>query len=336
MSLDMNYFKAIHGGIGLNSSQDLTINENKAEIKENLVLSINYKPLATNNGKPQPVVLTKGKSGFKGTVFALPDDNLCVGDMIECDGNRWIVVEISSTNPIQKSGAVWLCNQLFRFQNFDSTIIERWGVFDSGSYSKTEDKQVQTADNWYRIYLPYDDDTRKLYVDKRLATNKCYKSDGDEILSTYKITSFDPVSKNYGQNGHLLVLVTESSSYQTGEDNIEELICNYIAPSDDSVDPPSPTLLPCSITTGRSTIRTGASCTYIVTFYKSDGVTIDNNIVAIWNLSPSIKGVTSVQSGNSIKVSVSNVDALVGKAFTMSVVDTGGLYNTATMNVEVI
>lgn len=335
MPLDISYFKAIHGGTGLSSSQDLRINENKSRLKEDLISSINYKPLATRNGVLQPIVLVNGKSGFKGTVLALPDDNLSVGDMIVCDGNHWLVVEISSTNPIQKSGTVWLCNQLFRFQNFNSTIIERWGVFDSGAYSKTEDKQIQTADSWYRIFLPYDDDTKKIFVDKRLATNKGFNSNGDEILTAYKVTSVDPVSKNYGENGHLLVLVAESSPYQVSEDNIDKLICNYIAESG-SGGTHSPTLLPCSITSSRSTIRTGTSYTFDAVFYESDGITINNDVVPSWSIEPSIIGVSGTLIGNSFKVSVKNDDALIGEGFIVSVTDSNGLYNIATANVEVV
>lgn len=336
MPLDINYFRAIQGSTGLKSSQELKIEENKYRLKEDLTSSINFKPLATKNGVLQPIVLVNGKSGFKGNVIALPDDNLSVGDMIVCDDNHWLVIEVSSTNPVQKSGTVWLCNQVFRFQNFNSTVVERWGVFDSGAYSKTEDKQIQTADSWYRIFLPHDDDTKKIHIDKRLATNKSFDSNGDEILTVYKVTSIDSTSKNYGKSGHLLVLIAESSQYQPREDDIDKLICNYISEDGTGSGDDSPTLLPCGITTSRSTIRAGTSYTFGVTFYESDKTTIRNNVTATWSIEPSIEGISGVPIGNSFRISVKNDDVLIGKDITVFVTDFDGIYNVAILNVGVV
>jgi len=333
MALDISYFKAVQNATGLSSIQDLIVKDNKTRLASDLITSINYKPSATRNGVLQPIVLVGGKTSYKSTIVALPDDSLFVGDLISVGTDNWLVVETSNTNPIQKTGTAWLCNQLFKFQNGTTTIVGKYGVLDNGSYSYDADSKIITLDSGYTIYLPYDNDTEKLFVDKRLAINVVYNKDGALELSCLKINAADSVSKSYGTGAHLLTLDVESSAYDPTKDDISNMVCNYISISGGGS---TGELLPCSITTARSSIRTGTSYTYAVTFYKTDGVTVDDTVVAVWTVSPAITGVTSTPNGNSIKISVTSNDDLVGSTFVLSVTDSNGLYNTVTYGVEVI
>lgn len=334
MNIDLGYFHSVQGTNGLHSSKEYTIRQSQAKLKNDIPSTIGYEASAARNGVAQPLVLIGGKTPNKAKVITLPNDELFAGDIISAGMENWIIVSVSQTNPIQKVGEAWLCNQKFRFQNGTSTIIEKYGVLDNGSYSISDDKQVGVLSDKYKVYLPYDDETKKLYIDKRIATNVSYNKDGKQMLTTYKITGYDPVSKSYGQGAHLLVMPVESSPYDPVNDNITEMICDYIISSGGG-DVPSPTLLNSSIS-GRSTIRTGYSNTYNAVFYKADGVTVDENIVATWNVVPNINGVTIVANGNSIKISAANNDALIGEVITITLTDTGGLYNSATITVEVI
>ena len=334
MNIDANYFRAIQNATGLSSEQDVVIRDTKNRLTSDLTHSVHYKESAKINGVAKKLIIAPGKVSYKSAISVLPDDELWDGDIVSDGNNNWLVIETKMSNPVQTVGVGWLCNHKFRFQNGASTIIEAYGVLDNGTYSKTKDDQIIALDNKYKIYLPYNDDTKKLYIDKRLATNVSYDASGAEILTCYKITAVDPVSQNFGQGAHLLVLTVESCTYDKSVDSISEVICNYIASG--STPAPSPTLLPCSITTLRSSIRTGASFTFMATFYKVDGTTVDPSVVAKWSVSPVIAGITSTPNGSSISISVANNDDLVGQTFTVSVTDAGGLYNTATCNVEVV
>lgn len=337
MNIDVNYFKAIQGATGLSSEQDVVIQGTKNRLASDLTHSIHYKESAKINDVVKKLVIAPSKVSYKSVISVLPDGDLWAGDIVSDGNDNWLIVETKVGNPVQTIGTGWLCNCKFRFQNGTSTIIETHGVLDDGTYSKTKDDQIVVLDNKYKIYLPYNDDTKKLYVDKRLATNVSYDKDGKEILTCFKITAIDPVSQSYGQGAHLLVFTVESCTYDKSVDSIPEIICNYIASSGNNPTPePTPTLLPCSITTSRSTIRTGASFTFVSTFYKSDGTTVDSGVIAKWSVSPVVAGITSTPNGSSISISVANNDDLVGQTFTVSVTDVGGLYNTATCNVEVV
>ena len=333
MTLDIGYFKSIQNATGLSSAQDLLIQDNKTRLASDLVSSMNYKASATRNGVLQSIVLVSGKASYKSTVIALPNDSLFVGDMIVVGNDRWIVVETSNTNPIQTTGTAWLCNQLFKFQNGTTTIIEKYGVFDDGTYSLSNDDQIVTLSNKTSFYLPYDDDTKLIFVDKRLATDVVYNESGKEELLCWSVSGINPKSKNYGAGSHLLEIIVGNSAYDPTKDSMENMVCDYISSSGGGS---TGELLPCSITTARSSIRTGTSYTYAVTFYKADGVTVDDAVVAVWTISPTITGVTSAPNGNSIKISVASNDDLVGSTFVLSVTASNGLYNTVTYNVEVV
>lgn len=293
-----------------------------------------YRASSTRNGAAQAFVIqAQKKTPYKADVFAMPGDSLYCGDLIENDGEHWLIVETNTTNPIQITGTAWLCNQLFKFQNSTTTIVEKYGVFDDGTYSQSSDDQIVTLDSKTSFYLPYDNDTKFIFVDKRLATDVVYNKSAELELLCWSVTAVNPKSKNYGSGSHLLELAVTSSAYDSTKDDMSNMVCDYISSSGGGS---TGELLPCSITTARSSIRTGTSYTYAVTFYKADGVTVDDTVVAVWTISPAITGVTSTPNGNSIKISVASNDDLVGSTFVLSVTASNGLYNTVTYNVEVV
>jgi len=332
MSLWTDYEKRLT--VNGDTQRDRAITIAKESFANQAVDNPAYRVSATRNGTSQAVVIqAQKKTPYKADVFAMPGDSLYTGDLIENDGEHWLVVETNTTNPIQVIGSAWLCNQLFKFQNGTTTIVEKYGVFDDGTYSQKADDQIVTLADKTNFYLPYDDDTKYLFVGKRLATDIIYNKDAKSEIRCWSVKSVDPKSKNYGSCAHLLILDVESSEYDSTKDSLENMVCDYI-----SVNSGGSTgeLLPCSITTARSSIRTGTSYTYAVTFYKADGVTVDDTVVAVWSVNPTTTGVTLTPNGNSIKVSVASNDDLVGSTFVLSVTASNGLYNTSTYNVEVI
>ena len=293
-----------------------------------------YRASSTRNGTAQAFVIqAQKKTPYKADVFAMPGDSLYSGDLIENEGEHWLVVDTNTTNPIQVTGTAWLCNQLFKFQNGTTAIVEKYGVFDDGTYSLSKDNQIVTLSNKTSFYLPQDNDTKSIFTTKRLATDIIYNKSGEKELLCWSVSGINPRSKNYGTGSHLLELIVDSNAYNATKDSIENMVCDYITSSSGGS---TGELLPCSITTARSSIRTGTSYTYAVTFYKADGVTVDDTVVAVWTISPAITGVTSTPNGNSIQISVANNDDLVGSTFVLSVTDSGGLYNTTTYKVEVV
>lgn len=203
----------------------------------------------------------------------------------------------------------------------------------------------------YKIYLPFDEDTAKLYLDKRIITEVAYDKNGERIPVVYKITGRDSISESYGKGGHLLVLNAESSSdYNKLTDNLDLMIAEYIAPEEeptpptppDPVDPPDPPvppvqLLPGSIS-GRETLKAGLGARkYTVTFYGSDGETEDTSVTAFWTVVLPAGYESYIHyTINDNTLSLSADEDAIGEMVILQASDADGLYETCEFAVKVV
>ena len=224
----MSYFKAIQGGNGVATDHERFVRENQRRLALDLPSSANVKPTATRNGKPQVLVAVETQTSYKYEIIAMPGDELLTGDLLEFENRHWIVVEVPSAPVLHYTGIAWECNHLFRFQTFDGDIVERWGVIDSGNYSTDvqHGSMLTDTNSQYRLYMQLDDQTKQIFIDKRLAVAQIFDKDGRQILDVYKVTDVDPVTQSYG-GGHLLVLRAVSDAYNAKTDRIDILICDY-------------------------------------------------------------------------------------------------------------
>lgn len=334
MPLDLEYFRAVQSGFG----PDTEAKYKSVIAKDNLLqlfrTSINRVDDAKRNGLTQPMIITASEVKYKYNITVMPDDELYPGDMIEAYGEHMIVVNTRYITPTYKVGLAWLCNVEFRFQNFSPEIIHRWGVLDSGVYSTTvgTDGTVTYLKRQFKIYLSSDSDTDKIHLDKRLAVGTMYDQSGNEILEAYIVTGRTKYAKGaYGSGTHLLELSAKSSEAVGTRDNIDLMVCDYIAPDED---PPLPdkTLLDCEIK-GRSNIAIGGTRTYKAVFYDTNKnvVTVDE---IIWSVDLP-DGITKLIDGDSCKITVKDDDSLSGTELTLSVVDGDGKYNKAKLLVGV-
>lgn len=231
MSVDMNYFRAIQGTLGLDNETQYQREDAKENLRWQLLESVNCEHNALRNGKPQKLIVTKTDNVRVMNVTAFPDEDLVIGDVLEFYNAHWIIIRLYATDNIQRKGVAYQCNHLFRFQLGTSEIYERWGVIDSGVYSTTEKQGIigATPDQQYKMYMQRDEFTRRLSRDKRLATDVWYDINGEQILTVYRITAYDSVSVSY-IDGNLIEFKLRADQYVPQKDNIEEMICDYIAP----------------------------------------------------------------------------------------------------------
>ena len=347
----IDVIKAIQGatkdnGIGSETINDIKIQDAKTLLADGMLDSIGIDESgSTRNGASQKFVFSATKSSNKYNVVAFPDEDLFAGDIIFFRGEHWIVLETSLNNPVTKTGIVALCNLNLKFQNGTSDVIEKWAYLDHGVYSTTVsgDSQVQILAKQYNLYIPYDDDTKKIYVDKRIAVDKRYDSGGNQILETYSVTGFNRIERSFGDGSHLLCCELKSSTYSKQNDNLDMMICDYINPSSSDVVSP----LRVDII-GNSKVRIGDSASYTVLYFDSDGKSCDTNkeffmeLVLIkldGNYAPmSIFSTLKSSSGN-ISFSVPKDESLIGHILTLSI-DSGVQGNKhqwiANKNIEVV
>lgn len=330
MRPDLGYFRTVQGTRCIHDEPTYKAVNAQEMLLEEFQDSINYVSDAKRNGEVQPMIISGSDVKYKYNITTMPGDELYPGDIIEANGEHFIVVQTRSESPVYILGLAWLCNVKFRFQNWSPTIIERYGVLDSGVYSTTTgtDGTITYLKRQFKIYMPSDEDTDKIYIDKRLAVGTMYDQSGNEILEAYVITGRTKFGKGgYGEGAHLLEMNAKSSEEVHDKDNIALMICDYIAPEDDGEPDETEAVLECVIK-GRNNIRLGASRTYTGVFYDADGneCDIDN---PVWTVEAGI-GIDYIANGKECTVTVPDDDVYSGTEIVLRLGDDNVNYkNTA-------
>ena len=338
MKPDLHYFKTVQGAVDTPGEAEYKAANARDELREQFMDSINYVHDARRNGVRQPMIITGSEVRYKYDITTMPGDELYPGDMIEADGEHYIVITTRSESPVYVVGLAWLCNVKIRFQNWSPEIYERYAVLDSGVYSTTtgSDGTVTYLKRQFKIYMSSDEHTDKIFIDKRLAVGTMYDQYGNEILEAYTITGRTKFAYGYGYGAHLLSFNAKSSEQVGPHDSLEEMICDYIAEdtgsqSSSATDPPSATL-PCLIS-GRASVRVGGKRSYSGVFYDANGdvCTITNPLWAI----EADDGITMTTDGASCVVTVPDDDSLCGSEIVLRLGDGGVDYRTTMLIVEV-
>lgn len=323
----------------------------KESFAETIQQSPAYQQDAEVNGNPQPIVATR-KDTNKCDVTVIPRDTLYIGDLVKVFDEYWICIEKYIDEFGMQYAELWMCNHIFCYQDFDLNVIHKHAILDDGSYSKGNDKAIAVADNYFNCYVSLDDESRALFIDKRLGISVIYDKNGKEVLDVGKIKWVDIKSRNFGAGSHLMVFGINEDPYNSSTDNIELLICDYREKKDDKELPdisgdtetPNESLDTNSddnfiangwlLIDGRKTIRIGSGRTYTVSAIDKDsGKTVGAPEGIEWSVNN--KGISIEQNGATCKVSVKEDDDLVGTIFVIQCTCFSGEYIGATFDVEV-
>lgn len=293
--------------------------------------------LCKRNGKKQKFLIdrTEKSSIYKFVTF--PNETISVGDIIEVDNNRYLITEVPrKLHEINQSATGLLCNHLFKWQDSDGKIIEKYGYYGS-SYAtnttsflgKVKGEKFPIIDGEMCIFLPYDEDTKYIYIDQRFAVGHMYNEHKEKILNTVKVVGLNNALTNFN-DGHLIVFNVDVDIYSPEKDNIELGICNY---KKVQASPPSTDLLKCEIQ-GKNTIRLKSKRTYKGIFYDSNNEVTDT-VECVWTY-PEIDGVKFTENENSIDIQVDNDENLLGQIFEVRLNDNEGKYKPCILKVEVV
>ena len=305
----------------------------REELMDDLTESPDYQADALRNGNPQPMVFTRGGEDHGYNVICLPGDELYAGDIIDAFGEKWIVMRARADTTTHRVGVMCQCNKLLRFQNFDGTIHERWSYIDVSGYSSAfnNSTSMQTSGEQMVIYLPMDEETAKIYVDKRFALNTGIDRFGRRMLSVLRVTGANPVAESFNKGDHILMLKVERDLYNAESDNVDLEICDYIREGG-STQKPDETKFPCSIE-GRTTLRLGKSGKYKAVFTQADETVTAPK--ACWTVTAE-PGIEWVRAGNDLILSAPKDEALIGGSIILELTDEDGRYDAAQFEVEVV
>lgn len=308
----------------------------REDLMADMLASPDYQANAKRNGFTQGMIFTRGGEQHTYNIVCRPGDVIYAGDVIEVFGSHWLVMEARADNTTHMTGTIMQCNHLFRFQNFnDPRIIERWGIVDMSGYSSSfnSDTQLQRGEEQMLFYMPYDCDTAKIFVDKRLASHVGYDKNGEPILFTFKVTGVNPVAESFNPRDHLLVIKAVRDLYSPTSDSLELEICDYVE-CDRTSDKVDESLLPCSIN-GRNEMRIGTIRVYTATFYDADGNEVDD-VTPIWTIDAQDVDIKGSQTEKGWSIDVPHKTELIGTSFDIVVTAADGTYRTVSKTVEVV
>lgn len=323
-------------GFEIQSNQDAA----KKLMQDGLkAIELNSSTLQRNaliNGIEQSIYAIRTKTK-ECKLTAKTGDEFFSGDIVDIFSGKWIIYETYWDECEILRGKAFLCNHLFRFQNGDdSTIIERYGVIDDGSYSREGNNQIPLETGSYKLYMPLDDDTKKIFKDKRFAIGINYDKDANVVLSVIKVNWIDKKSHNIGEGSHLLVLRAERDQYQKDKDSITQSMCDFI--ESDPIIPEAPTDKAECVIVGKDEIRLGTSRDYEVVVKGVDGSNIDiTSKTFSWGYN-AIMGVKYLINDNTARltITVPMNASLSGEVISISIIDTADEFINGTKDVEVI
>lgn len=318
--------------LGLN--RELGRDQEKEFAYRSLVESIQgsaaYQANALCNGISQPIIATRSNTR-QCKVSVLPGNTMCIGDLIYVFNEYWICMELYTDEYDLTYGELWLCNQVFKYQDGDGKIFQKHAILDDGSYSKGNDKAIPVTNNTFNCYVSMDDDSKALFIDKRLAIDTIYDENGEQIIDVGKICWVDSKSRNFGKGSHLLVFGLSDDVYNKEKDRIDLMICDYIVES-----PKLESTVNLYIE-GREKIRIGTGRTYKVFAVDTNGNSTTEGLIAQWSVVNPTEGVTLSRNGDyDVTLSVPLDDSLIGSTITIECIDESGAYPDAQKEVEVI
>lgn len=330
-------YKDLMGTVRRGERED-ELADHRQYLAEDMVYSLDYHADCKRNGIPQPLLLTRGGEEHTYNVICRPGDQLYAGDIIDAFGQKWIVMEARADDTTHKTGIMQQCNHFMRWQNFSPEICSTWCYIRASGYSAYigSDTQLQKSDEQMAIYLPYNEDTAKIFVDKRLPSHIGYDKFGNKILSAFRVTATNPVSPSYNDADHLMILKVERDMYSESTDNLDLMICDYIdggtipdeSSSDAQHDCPCPdcphkddVVVDAATTVtivGRDKPKIGKTYVYSAKIIDPDGNDITDGSIVSWSVEAP-DDVNAVGDGNTIPVTIPKDYDLVGETIKLSV-----------------
>ena len=332
MSVNWTLYEKLLGLNGQNADvRDHAISGAVDSFLDGVVDDPAYQKNAKINGVETPIIASRS-SAIKCSIKASPYTSIHIGDMVECLGEDWIVVELYVDKIGIINGEMWLCNHEIKFQNRSNYVNTRKCVVDDGTYSKkSSDPDAFIMANTYKIYLSMDNATERLYVDKRLSFGEVYSSDGSKILEVYKIIGIDMRSKNYGTGSHLMILSLQRDVYREESDSIQENICDLF--KGDASEAIKTQTGSCSID-GRDVIRIGTSRKYVALYADAEGNSV-TDAESDWDVTAPY-GVDYSIDQNACTINVPLDSKLVGDTISIRVSDVAGTYGSFEKKVQVV
>ena len=309
------------------TQRDRQITRLKNQINNKVSSNPSYKSVKINGEETNLIINTSTKPYYK-EFESLPDQKILAGDYVEWADSMWLVLNADSDDEVYTDGNLRQCQHRIYWQKADGTIVSRYAYTENASAynnGETSNNTITLQSNQFMVYLPYDEETAELDNGKRV-----HMSRSNAKCKPYELTRPDDVTYGFGEKGVLNIIFTqtqynhENDKLITLEDGTQTWICDYIpisSPTPPTSNPNETADLSATISSNGN-LKVGFYRTYTAKFTDKNGDAIDVDTSKItWNVDSNF-AVEKVESGNKIKLKVSD-DYLVGETFKLECIVDG-------------
>lgn len=262
------------------------------------------------------VVVSKDRMGnsLKDTkqIFALPYETFGAGEYVSFQNQEWLINQADIDDELYINGQMTLCPNTLHFQDSTGKIHSYPYFIESTSPSTDENKMLTTTSSTRKMKLPFDELTSEFFIDKRFMGDKLFGGKPQ----CFKVIDLDADSER-----GLLTVVLERDEKINDTDNVELRICDYFSPI-----PTTPTGTVEITYSGSAEIRAGGSAKTFTAIFKDESGELLDDIVAEWQAEPLLAftdNISIIIDGNSIKIKADDVEAIVGTAVVLRILNEG-------------
>lgn len=263
-------------------------------------------------------------------IEALPDDSsFKIGNLVEWSNTHWLVTGTYVDDTIQCKGEITKCNHLLRFQNFDNQICETWCVINDPLNPRTSSYTVAivNATGTLQILVPYNEDTKQIYIDKRFILWEEYDKAGNVIPAVYKVIEARHKTSDYGTNSIILLTVTRDT--YTTKDSLENMIADYTDTETEDNVTVNPSQEHCQII-GNNNIKLGGVRRTLVAQFDVDSI-------AEWTVQSTLQSLHYDINNNEIVLWIDSLESeLIGDTVIVQLTDSEHKYMVCTKELEVV
>lgn len=329
--MDISYFQKINNTYSSSSKQETDLFLLNRHVNRQFADSIDYHKVLRNGSEFDLIIQRYAEQKNKKKIKSRPGQYVNMGDLIEWQGHKWIVISIDPDDKTYLSAIMVLCNIVLNWQNTSGEIItvdcyaENQTKYSSGIDGN---KVLQMGDFQYGITLPLNDDTKILKRDKRFVVDLM----DIETPDVYKLTNREVIINNYSyfDRGGTISLTLSYDAFSKENDKLvadgtgnKVWICDYKepttlpSPTDPGDDEPdkSPILLRTEITyKGNPELKIGGTYkAFTGKFYdESNSEVNDTGVWSVDSIDELSRFVDYTTTGNVIKVKILNSDSAIG------------------------
>lgn len=200
------------------------VDHTQMQMRRKLLNSLSYKK-ATLHGVSFDIAVQNIRDDMnEKKIYSMPGENLPHGDIIEWNGDHWLITEVDSNYGLCAYGKMRRCNYFVRWLDDTGKVIGRWCVIEDGTKyligEKSED-MMSIGDARIAMTIGKDADTNKLNRGRRFLIDDL---DANSVLA-YQITKPNKLFNVYNGRGVFRFILNEVPS--TDNDNVEARIADY-------------------------------------------------------------------------------------------------------------